>query len=174
MCVSASSTLLLILFQASPDPSYPDVADRSQDIGPLHVMNHLGDPNPDPSLFGGTSLAIAYTSDVDALNPTDMTVISVHYRSVWKRETVYSIPADLGECPEGGCICTWNWIHQANKGEGYGPEIYNVMFRCKVTGATTGNTLPLGGATVPTLCENDAASCVTGPKQPMVSLLYIA
>jgi hypothetical protein len=43
------------------------------------------------------------------------------------------------------------------------------MFRCQVTGATTGNTLPVGGATVPVLCEKDASSCVAGPKQPMVS-----
>jgi hypothetical protein len=78
-------------------------------------MNKLNE-TPDNSLFGGTSLAIAYTSDVASLKPTDLTVISVNYTSVWARETVYPIPADLGECPEGGCLCTWNWIHQVSGG----------------------------------------------------------
>ena len=138
----------------------------------MHVMNKLNEA-PDVSKFGGTSLAIAYTSDVDALKPTDMTVISVNYTSVWTRETVYPIPGDLGACPEAGCLCTWNWIHQAMHGEGYGAEIYNIMFRCKITGATTGNTLAVGGATVPTLCaegEEGSGECTVGPKQPMVSL----
>lgn len=73
-------------------------------------MNELH-TTPDPTLFGGTTLAIAYTSDVKALQPSDMTVISVNYTSPWAKDTVYQIP-QLGTCPEGGCLCTWNWIHQ--------------------------------------------------------------
>lgn len=73
--------------------------------------------------LGGTALAIAYTSDVKALHPHDLIVISVNYTGVWTRETEYRIPCGLPKCPAGGCLCTWNWIHQAGHGEGYGEEI---------------------------------------------------
>jgi hypothetical protein len=85
-------------------------------------MNKFGQA-VDNSKFGGTALAIAYTSDVGSLQPNDMTVISVNYNSVWEREISYDIPAGLPPCPEGGCLCTWNWIHQASAQEGYGEEI---------------------------------------------------
>lgn len=52
-----------------------------------------------------------------------MTIISVNYTSPWYRLTTYEIPADLPPCPEGGCICTWNWVHLAGHGEGDGEEI---------------------------------------------------
>jgi hypothetical protein len=68
-------------------------------------------------------LAIAYTSDVKAVKPSDMTVISVNTVSPWYRDTDYKIPAGLPACPSGGCLCTWNWIHLANHGEGYPYEI---------------------------------------------------
>lgn len=93
-----------------------------QGVGALHVMNTYGSP-PDNSKFGGTVLAIAYTSDVASLQPNDMTVISVNQNSVWEREISYDIPAGLPPCPEGGCLCTWNWIHQAGQTEGYPFEI---------------------------------------------------
>ena len=73
--------------------------------------------------LGGTALAIAYTSDVKALHPHDLIVISVNHTGVWTRETEYRIPCGLPKCPAGGCLCTWNWIHQAGHGEGYGEEI---------------------------------------------------
>lgn len=90
-----------------------------QTEGQLHVENTFGQP-VDESKFGGTAIAIAYTSDVASLQPNDMTVISVNYRSVWEREIGYDIPAGLPPCPEGGCLCTWNWIHQPM---GYANEI---------------------------------------------------
>jgi hypothetical protein len=74
-------------------------------------MNTFGQP-PNISWFGGTALAIAYTSDANALQPSDLTVISVNYTSVWWRQTEYQIPSGLPSCPEGGCLCTWNWIHE--------------------------------------------------------------
>lgn len=77
----------------------------------------------DPKWFGGTALAIAYTSNVADLQPNDMTVISIVQQSVWTREITYSIPAGLPACPPGGCLCTWNWIHRAGNGEGYPFEI---------------------------------------------------
>jgi len=88
-------------------------------------MNTFGQP-VDYSKFGGTALAIAYTSDVGSLQPNDMTVISVNHNSVWEREISYDIPAGLPPCPAGGCLCTWNWIHQASGSEGYGSEIVSL------------------------------------------------
>lgn len=92
----------------------------------MHVMNTYGQA-PDNSKFGGTALAIAYTSDVGSLQPNDMTVISINQNSVWEREIGYDIPAGLPPCPEGGCLCTWNWIHQAGGTEGYPFEIVSIL-----------------------------------------------
>ncbi|WVF70056.1 hypothetical protein IAT40_004843 [Kwoniella sp. CBS 6097] len=133
-------------------------------VGALHVMNAYDGP-VDNSFFGGTALAIAYTSDVDSLKPNDMTIISVNYNSVWEREISYAIPAGLPACPPGGCLCTWNWIHQGNHGEGYPFEIYNNLYRCQVTGAT-GNQVVQKGA-VPMECSDNPGACVKGPKVPM-------
>ncbi|OCF78392.1 hypothetical protein I204_00332 [Kwoniella mangroviensis CBS 8886] len=134
-------------------------------VGALHVMNTYNG-SVDNSLFGGTALAIAYTSDPSSLSPNDMTVISVNQNSVWEREISYQIPAGLPPCPEGGCICTWNWIHQGGKGEGYPYEIYNVAYRCQVTGQTnSANTVQRGA--VPNKCDNNPSKCVKGPKTPM-------
>jgi len=85
----------------------------------MNVFNQTADPQ----WFGGTALAIAYTSDASSVAPYDFTVISVNYNSVWERSIDYDIPAGLPACPSGGCLCSWNWIHQANHGEGYPYEI---------------------------------------------------
>ena len=97
------------------------VADR-QNEGVLHTKNRFGQPT-NLKLFGGTAIAIAYTSDVYSVKPNDMTVISVNQASPWVREAQYPIPAGMPPCPPGGCICSWNWIHRAANGEGYGAEI---------------------------------------------------
>lgn len=73
-----------------------------------------------------------------------------------------------------------NWIHTAGnkhpvtgKEEGYGSEIYNILFRCMVTGDTDENNVIPKGA-VPTACDGDIengggelTNCTTGPKVPM-------
>ena len=59
----------------------------------------------DNKWFGGTSLAIAYTSDVNSLKPNDFTVISVNKKCVCYREIDWDIP-DLPTCPPGGCLYT--------------------------------------------------------------------
>lgn len=143
----------------------------------MHTTNRKGEPL-NPALVSGTALAIAYTSDQSALKPSDLTVISVNFNSVWLREIVYAIPKGLPECPEGGCLCTWNWIHQAHKGEGYDEEIvsrfegkanlqYNNLYRCTVTGQTDNNNVVMSGQ-IPVMCEGDQARCIKGAKQPMV------
>jgi hypothetical protein len=90
-------------------------------------MNKFNSTTIDYSKFGGTALAIAYTSDVASLQPNDMTVISVNHNSVWEREISYDIPAGLPPCPSGGCLCTWNWIHQSGGTEGYGNEMVSLL-----------------------------------------------
>ncbi|WWD18568.1 hypothetical protein CI109_103021 [Kwoniella shandongensis] len=151
------------------DPGNPDpdqlrlyaCDDTNGPPGALHNMNPRG-PNPDPSLFGGSCLAISYTSDVAALRPNDMTVISCNHTSPWWRVTKYQIPAGMPECGEEGCLCTWNWVHQAAHGEGYGNEIYNALYRCKVSGQTNNsNTVPVG--VPPKLCESGCTPTAQAP-----------
>ena len=87
------------------------------------MHNSFDSPAPlNESWFGGSALAVAYTSDIDTVSPHDFTVISTNLTSPWVRETGYEIPT-MPECPEGGCLCTWNWLHQSNHGEGYPFEI---------------------------------------------------
>jgi hypothetical protein len=93
-----------------------------QGEGALHTTNRFGQ-SVSVKAFGGTSLGIAYTSDINSLRPNDMTIISVNYASPWTRQVAYKIPAGMPPCPSGGCICSWNWIHRAGNGEGYGEEI---------------------------------------------------
>jgi len=134
--------------------------------GALHVVNNLFNSTKglNTTWFGGTALAIAYTSDITKVKPSDMTVISVNTVSPWYRNTDYKIPAGLPACPSGGCLCTWNWIHQANHGEGYPYEIYNNMYRCKVTNPGTGKVV--GKPQPAKLCAGSSSTCVKGPKQP--------
>jgi len=113
-----------------------------------------------------------------------MTIISVNYTSPWFRLTDYHIPENLPPCPEGGCICTWNWVHRAGNGEGDGEEIvrfsnsnsdisfeertygqYNIMYRCKIVGGKKGYLVDTPKTSE--LCENDQGICVGGAKQPL-------
>lgn len=91
------------------------------------MMNTYNGSVYDTKWFGGSAIAIAYTSNVAALRPDDMTVISVNQNSVWTREISYAIPAGMPACPAGGCLCTWNWIHEGGHGEGYAFEIVSVL-----------------------------------------------
>lgn len=66
-------------------------------------------------------------------------------------EKSYALPADRLECAHAK---------------------YNVLYRCKVTGAES-NSFPfaLGSGKVPVKCDTGAANCTKGPKQPMVGLI---
>ncbi|KAJ7500432.1 hypothetical protein B0H11DRAFT_1800351, partial [Mycena galericulata] len=114
------------------------------------------------SMAAGTAFAISYTSDITQVTEQNLAVFTVRYHTPWKRVTSYDVPADMPACPEGGCICAWGWIPN-----GCGqPNMYNLPYRCKVTGATS--TTPVGTPKPAVWCENDPSACVTGPKQ----LLY--
>jgi hypothetical protein len=100
-------------------------------IGALHVVNNSFESTQpvNASAFGGSALAIAYTSNWTTVQPNEMTIISVNYTSPWYRLTDYAIPANLPPCPEEGCICTWNWMHLAGHGEGDGTEMVSHQLR---------------------------------------------
>jgi hypothetical protein len=97
---------------------------------------HNGNTNPGATLplnrtmFGGTAIAISYTSDEKTVQPTDFTVISINRMSPWTRLAAYDIPADMPPCPPAGCLCSWSWIHTRRFGEGNPNESYNTLFRC--------------------------------------------
>ncbi|GFZ47836.1 hypothetical protein JCM24511_05583 [Saitozyma sp. JCM 24511] len=151
---------------SDPLPYYACPAgDGSTGVGALHTMNTYNGTF-DEVWQGGAALAIAYTSDISTLQPNDLTVISINQTAVWARAVDYQIPAGMPPCPTGGCLCTWNWIHEANHGEGYPFEMYNVLYRCQVTGATDATKTVQRGS-VPVDCTNSSSSCITGPKTPM-------
>jgi len=125
--------------------------------GPLHTA--------DASDTGGCALAIAYTDDIWSVKPEDLTVFSVQQECVWKRETTFDIPADMPPCPNGKCICSWQWQHKSQRGEGYANELYMVGFDCNVLNSKSSKAL--AKPQVPVECRNDASKCVKGAKQPM-------
>ncbi|KAI0775016.1 hypothetical protein BD413DRAFT_611390 [Trametes elegans] len=117
----------------------------------------------------GCALAIAYTSDVRAVQPEDLVVFSVNQTCVWHRFTDFQVPARMPPCPDGGCICTWNWIHSPDSG---GEQIYMNGFRCTVTGSTS--DVPLAKPKVARRCGADPehghpdpspGNCTYGAKQ---------
>lgn len=64
----------------------------------------------------GCALAIAYKSDVRAIQPEDFTVFSINQTCVWTRFTDFQVPANMPPCPPEGCHCAWFWIHSSNSG----------------------------------------------------------
>ncbi|BEI80878.1 hypothetical protein CcaverHIS002_0200380 [Cutaneotrichosporon cavernicola] len=146
---------------------------------PLHTVNWFN-KQPDISKLGGAALAIAYTSDAKNVKGSDFTVVSVQYRAVWERVITFNIPSGMPECPPEGCLCTWNWLHTAlntrnppapagqPQGEGYGFEIFNTLFRCKVSGGVNNNN-KVGAGQNPVECSKDSSQCVKGPKKPIIT-----
>ncbi|CAK9783953.1 hypothetical protein CC85DRAFT_11841 [Cutaneotrichosporon oleaginosum] len=169
-----------------PESRNPNAKWAGQTEGTLHTVNNFDQP-ANITLFGGTALAIAYTSDEKAVRGADLTVISTDWASPWLALASYPLPSGLPPCPPGGCLCTWNWLHTAGnerhnpnpgagrpKGEGYGDELYNNLFRCLVTGASNPNNIVPKGA-VPTQCDGEGetggsrSNCTTGPKTPIIA-----
>ncbi|CDZ98792.1 hypothetical protein [Phaffia rhodozyma] len=140
--------------------------------GPLHTVNNFNDTTPvNTTLLGGCVLAIAYESDVTKLRPEFFSVFSVNHTCVWTREIDFQVPKDMPACPEGGCHCSWNWIHTSGnynaegRGEGYGDEMYHNMYRCRINNATN-TTAVVDTPKVAAKCEGDTSSCTPGAKQP--------
>jgi hypothetical protein len=66
--------------------------------------------------LGGCALAVAYKSDANEVKPEDFVVFSVNHTCVWNLHTYFSVPADMPPCPNGKCICMFNWIHLPDSG----------------------------------------------------------
>ncbi|KAM5535969.1 hypothetical protein V8D89_010409 [Ganoderma adspersum] len=118
----------------------------------------------------GCALAIAYQSDVNALQPEDFSIFSVNQTCVWYLNTEFSVPK-LPACPEGGCHCAWFWIHSIDSGS---EQMYMNAFKCKVTGDV--GTQSLGKPALARRCGADSdngrpnatpGNCTIGAKWPM-------
>ncbi|KDR78641.1 hypothetical protein GALMADRAFT_223898 [Galerina marginata CBS 339.88] len=118
----------------------------------------------------GCALAIAYKSDVRAVQPEDFTVFSVNQTCVWTRFTDFHVPARMPACPDGGCICAFFWIHSPLSG---GEENYMNGFKCNITGSTS--TAPVAKSQLARRCGADPpnqklqaapANCTYGAKTP--------
>lgn len=127
------------------------------DSGAYHAGGLTGTPagwgENDPALLLGCALAIAPKSSAGSTNPEDFTVMSIQENCVRTRDTVFDIPANLPECPDGECTCAWFW-----QGKDAQNEQYMVGFRCKVEGGVVGihpNPVP------------PRKGKISGPTQPM-------
>jgi len=119
----------------------------------------------------GCALAIAYKSDVSQVTPADFAVFSVNHACVWTRFTDFPVPARMPQCPAGGCLCAFFWIHSPDSGS---EQNYMNGFRCDVTGSTSNS--PVAPAQVPRRCGADPSNqvpnptpgnCTYGAKQPL-------
>ncbi|EKM80475.1 hypothetical protein AGABI1DRAFT_128149 [Agaricus bisporus var. burnettii JB137-S8] len=119
----------------------------------------------------GCALAIAYKSNVEDVKPEDFTIFSVNHTCVWTRFTDFQVPTKMPECPDGGCICSFFWIHSPDAG---GEENYMNGFRCKITNATS--EVALAKPAIPRRCGEDpknnkqfsaVQNCTYGAKQPL-------
>jgi hypothetical protein len=63
----------------------------------------------------------------------------IAYDCPWKKNVDFHIPADLPACPEGGCHCSWGWVHSKDGGSA---QMYQLGYRCDVTGAQMTRPLP--------------------------------
>lgn len=145
---------------------YPDESVLSEwacnsGSGPMHTTDAYGSENPTNVM--GCGLSIAYTSDENSVQPEDFAVISTDYNCPWKRRVDFPIPADLPACPEGGCLCSWGWIHSPMSGS---EQMYHLVYRCNVTGAT--NTRALPSPKTANKCDypTSTSNCTVGPRQP--------
>jgi hypothetical protein len=66
--------------------------------------------------LGGCALAVAYKSDFKDVHPEDLVIFSVNHTCVWTRFTEFQVPAQMPPCPNGKCICSFNWIHRPDAG----------------------------------------------------------
>ena len=108
-------------------------------IGAMHTADQWGSPNPTD--VKGCGLAIAYTSDANAVQPQDFAVISTNYTCPWFKAVDFQIPSDIPACPEAGCLCSWGWIHADDAGS---EQMFHLVYRCKVDAATGTTPIPAG------------------------------
>ena len=130
-------------------------------IGAMHTTDAWASGNP--TNVKGCGIAIAYTSDEHAVQPEDFTVISTNWTCPWYKHVDFQIPSDLPACPEGGCLCSWGWIHSEDAGS---EQNYHLVYRCKVDGATGVTPLPAPKTANKCNLPVDTSNCTVGAKQP--------
>lgn len=124
-----------------------------------------------PEELLGCALAIAYKSpdqinwNLDNLSNNDLIVFSVNQNCIKNRDTTFSIPANMPLCPTGGCICSWFW-----QGKESNDEMYMTGFLCDVEGGKS--NLKPGIPQPAKFCGDGRTACVTGPKQPLIWLVF--
>ncbi|KIY46262.1 hypothetical protein FISHEDRAFT_75817 [Fistulina hepatica ATCC 64428] len=121
----------------------------------LHTQNE--------SMAAGTAFAIAYKSEIEDVEVEDLVVFSTLQNTPFKRLATYEVPAALPACPDEGCICAWGWYAYELASSCGTPNMYHEGFRCTVVNAT--GTVAVGAGQAPVWCEDDASTCVSGPKQ---------
>lgn len=80
--------------------------------GFLSSSNCISTPNMHAqgySAAAGTSLSIAYVSDIADVTPENLVVISVAPNTPYWHYASYEIP-NLAPCPAAGCICAWKYV----------------------------------------------------------------
>ncbi|KAL7421844.1 hypothetical protein Q5752_003615 [Cryptotrichosporon argae] len=130
-------------------------------IGALHTSDAYGTASPTD--VKGCALSIAYESDPQTVQPEDFAVVSTNASCPWFKDVDFAIPADIPACPADGCTCQFNWVHSDDSGS---EQIYSLMYRCNVTGATATEAIP--SSTVANKCDypTDTSNCTVGPRQP--------
>ncbi|KAF6747828.1 hypothetical protein DFP72DRAFT_821191, partial [Ephemerocybe angulata] len=111
----------------------------------------------------GTVLAISYANTLDGVSSDNLGVISVAYKTPWRRLVNYSLPM-MPTCSDAGCHCAWGWVPT-----GCGrPDMYMQPFKCKVTNGFSifgPPTFKPAKALPPVWCQDDPSKCIVGPKQ---------
>lgn len=129
--------------------AYHAVGDSQDPMGPL-----------DLNLIAGCALAIADTTDIDAVTVDNLAIFSVQKNCVLTRDTYFSIPAKMPPCTGAYCICTWMWEPQNGTA-----NFYMTPFHCRVDGSPIDATPILMPLKDPLYCPD--GGCVTGAKRPI-------
>ncbi|KAJ9105892.1 hypothetical protein QFC20_004227 [Naganishia adeliensis] len=163
LAINSNPNMVLSLLRETPSiyACKASTSNPADGRGAMHTIDTWGDPNP--KNVKGTSIAIAYESDINKVTPEMFAVISVNYTSPWFQQTDYRIPGDLPSCPSGGCLCMWSWVHSV---EGGSEQIYQLAYRCKVTGATGTRAIPPPQIAKKCHFPEDTSNCTVGAKQP--------
>jgi len=109
------------------------------------------------------AFAISYQSDFSKVTLDNLVVFTTKYKTPFRRQATYDVPANMPECPPGGCICAALWIPN-HCGE---PNGYMIGYNCKVTNVKS-TARPLAPAKTPVFCEDDPSKCVKGAKGVIV------
>jgi hypothetical protein len=127
--------------------------------GMLHTSNF--------STTRGSGLGISYVNDPSQVTIDNHVIFSVNGSTPWFRIGTFDIPADMPECPNGYCICSWNYL-PGHCGE---PNLFQNIFRCQIIGSTS--TKVLSAPKPANFARDDPANATVGGKQVLVQQVGI-